>query len=151
MSLNAVGRPDLALREAIRLWDRSPSEELAVLGGKAALQSGRLAASLPRLEEALARYPTSEAIKTLVFLGLAFRVDDLLNRRALKEAARDLQQMRALKPDECGPYSGLAKVARLEGNDQEARHLLAEAARRDGGGACRQRAASDPLLAPLVE
>jgi hypothetical protein len=68
----------------------------------------------------------------------------------LREAEQDLRAMRALDPGSCGPYVGLAKVAALQGRDEESRTLLAEASRRDRDGACRERARQDPTLAPLI-
>ena len=73
-----------------------------------------------------------------------------MNRRALPEAERHLRRMIELQPDACGPYTGLAKVALLGGDQARARAMLAESARRDGDGSCRQQATADPLLAPLT-
>jgi hypothetical protein len=148
--LGAIGRPDLVLREVDRLWDITPSEDLAIVGGQAALQVGRLPAEIPRLQAALARNSTSAPIKQLLFLGFAFRVDALIDGRALQEAERDLRAMQTLDPAQCGPYVGLAKVAALAGRNQTAKDFLAEANRRDADGACRARARQDPTLTPLM-
>jgi len=144
-----VRRPDLALREFDHLWPQVPSEALAVLGGTAAMHTGQLGERLPWLEETQRQYPDSEAMKKLLFFGLAYRVDALLNQRALAEAERTLERMRKLEPEACGPFTALAKAALLGGDATKARSMLAEAARRDADGACRQQAAADPLLAPV--
>jgi len=147
----AFGRPDLTLREAERLWSTAPSEELAVIEGEAALRSGRLATSLPRLEAALRRHPGSAEIERYVALGLAFRAQELLDKGSPKEAELDLHRMLALTPDACGPYCGLAKAAVLQGDVARAQRLLAEALRKDTDGTCRHNARRDPHLAPLLD
>jgi hypothetical protein len=148
--LFAFGRPDLTLREAIRLWDTAPTEELAVLEGIAARQAQQLASDLPRLDRALSRYPTSESLKSLVALGFALRADERLNAGAWKDAESDLLRTIALTPRSCGPYAGLAKIAMLGGNEAKAREFLAESKRRDTDSSCLRMLRMDPQLAPLV-
>jgi len=148
--LPVIGRPDLALREAERLWQRTPAENLAVTLGQSAMTVGQMAASVPRLEDAYARYPHSDQIRALLGHALAFRVDALLTRNALAEAKRDLERMLVLDPHACGPYAGLAKVALLETDEARARVYVAHGTRNDRDGQCRQRAAQDPLLGPFL-
>ena len=148
--LQTIGRPDLALAAVDQLWPAVPSEALAVLAGTAAIQSGRLAGRVVWLEDALVRYPDSADLRKLVFFARAYEVEPLLQRQALPEAERHLRRMIELQPDACGPYTGLAKLAALGGDTTRARAMLAESARRDGDGSCRQQTATDPLLAPLT-
>ncbi len=147
--LTVVGRPDLALNEANRLWPQTRTEELGIMAGQAAFRSGRIAAQLPRLEEALALYPASSRIANLTALALGARADDLLNEGAFEEAERHLRRMVGLMPNACGPYTGLAKAAALRGDAAMARQLLAQAATKDGGAACQRSAEADPLLGRL--
>ena len=150
MFLAAIGRPDLAADEALRLWPTTRAEEIAVLGGQAAQQSGRLAEFAAPLAEAFDRDPDSDALRTLLFLALAYRSDAALNGGALADAETDLDRMRALQPESCGPYLGLAKIAALRRDPSEARRLLSEARRRDRDGTCGRGAAADASLRPLL-
>jgi hypothetical protein len=119
----------------------------------ARLSERRARAALYRgadLEDALARYPRSEQLRKLLVHGLAFRVDELLGRRAVDEATHDLDRMRVLDPAGCGPYAGLAKVALLRRDEPRAREWLIAGARLDASGQCRRLAAADPLVGPLL-
>lgn len=148
--LSAVGRPDLTLREANRVWAESGAEDVAIMAGQAALRTGRMATELPILEEALGRYPGSVALANLTAVALAARADELMSRGAVEEAERDLRRMLDLTPDACGPYTGLAKVAAARGDDAAARRLLGQAATKEGAAACRRNAEGDPLLGRLL-
>ncbi len=146
----AFGRPDLTLREARRLWDVAPSEDLAAVEGEAARRAQQLAGEVSRLEAAFRAYPASHDVKTYLLLALAFHADERLHAGATHDAAADARRMIALDPSACGPYCALAKAAILDGDAAAARGLLAEAWRRDPQGRCRRIADADPLLAPLA-
>jgi hypothetical protein len=149
--LSAIGRPDLAVDEALRLWPLTRSEEIAVVGGQAAQASGRLVEFLGPLEDANADHPDSTPLRTLLFLALAFRSDGALNRGALGDAERDLRRMTTLEPASCGPYLALAKVAALRRDAATAVRLLAEGRRYDRDRTCERSAAADPVLRSLRE
>ncbi|HEY2388256.1 MAG TPA: hypothetical protein VGK30_14940, partial [Candidatus Binatia bacterium] len=146
----AAGRPDLTLREARRLWDVAPHEDLALDEAEAARRAGLLADDLPRLEAALAAYPASRDLRTLVTLALAFHADERLQAGAPREAADDARRMIALDPAPCGPYLVLAKAAALAGDLGGARRSLDDARRRDGDGTCARSIRADPVLGPLA-
>jgi hypothetical protein len=148
--LSAIGRPDLAVDEALRLWPLTRSTEIVVLGGQAAQQSGRLADFVVPLDEAFARDPESAPLGMLLFLALAFRSDTALNRGALDDAERDLRRMTTLDAASCGPYLALAKVAALRRDSAAAARLLAQGRRYDRDGSCARSAATDPVLRALV-
>jgi hypothetical protein len=150
MFMFAVGRPDLTLIEAMRLWSDAPTEDLAVVEAEAARRSQRIAEELPRIEQALRTYPDSKDLKTFVTLGLAFRADERLRRGAIGDAELDLGRMIALAPDACGPYSALAKAAALRGDISRARDLVRESMQRDGDGTCRRALEMDPQLSALL-
>jgi hypothetical protein len=146
----AAGRPDLTLREARRLWDIAPNEDLAVDEGEAARRADLLAEDLPRLEAALTAYPASRDLRMLTTLALAFHADERLRAGAPREAATDARRMIALDPAPCGPYLVLAKAAALEGELGDAHRSLDDARQRDGDGTCARSIHGDPVLAPLV-
>jgi hypothetical protein len=149
--LSAIGRPDLALEESQRLWPVTKAEDVAVLGGKAARDSGLLLEYLPVLEEAALLYPNSEATQTLFFVALAFRADRSLNTGALAAAEEDLHRMISLQPHNCGPYFALAKAAALRRDSAEAKRLIVEGRSYDRDGICVRTAAADPVLAAVLQ
>jgi hypothetical protein len=146
----AIGRPDLTITAARRLWNVAPTEAVAVVEAEAARRSQRMIDELPRIEQAWRAYPHSNDLKTFVTLGLAFRADDQLGRGAIDAAERDLERMIALSPDACGPYSALAKAATLRGDPTKAKQLVRESVQRDVEGTCRRAIQSDPQLAGLL-
>lgn len=145
-----TGHPNLALALAEPLWTDAPSEALAVLIGAAATQTNAVGPRLPMLEAALARWPTSRDLFTLVFVGNGHEANRLLARGAAAQARPHLERMRALQPQACGPYTGLARAAILSGDRAEAAAMARAALARDGDGACRGFIASDPSLAALL-
>lgn len=146
-----IGRPELAFAEAVRVWAAAPVEDVAVLGGRAAQQAGRLPQFLPQLEDATARFPDTPELKGLLFMALAFRADRALaNPATLDDAERDLRRMLELQPGNCGPYTALAKAYALRGNGSEAKRWLGEGTARDRDGACGRMVAADPALAALL-
>ncbi len=149
--LVAVGRPDLAVAEFERVWDAAPAEQVAAVGGQAALRAGRLAAELPRLRAAVARYPRSEPIRASTFFALSYAVEDALGRRALADARAVAREMLALEPDACGPYLGLAKIAALEGDAGAARRFIGAAVTRDRDGTCRASVQRDAVLGAATQ
>jgi hypothetical protein len=146
-----TGRPDLALRAAEPLWSDVPSEALAVLIGAAATQANAVGPRLPMLEAALARWPTSRDLFTFVFVGHGHEANRLLGLGDAAAARPHLDRMRALQPQACGPYTGLARAALLQGNRDEAAAMVRNALARDGDGACRRFLASDAALASFVQ
>ncbi len=147
--LQTIGRPDLALRAAEPLWADVPSESLAVLIGLAAKQTHALGARLGWLESALERYPRSQDLQTLLFVGLADEANRLLGQRETSQSRRYLERMTSLQPRACGPYLGLAKIAAIEGDAARARRLRDQALARDVDGSCRAGIRGDAGLSAL--
>jgi hypothetical protein len=144
--LSAIGRPDLAVDEALRVWRVAPDEHVATQGGLAAQASGRLLDFVGPLEEAAARWPASAPIRRLLFFALAYRADRATAAGALADADADLERMATLQPGACGPFFGRAKIAVLRGDAARARRLLAEGRTADADGTCARGAAADPVL-----
>lgn len=149
--LYTIGHPELALVAAERLWQAVQTERIALLIGTTASQTGTLGTRLPLLESALARWPESADLQQTVFLALATEAGRLLSSGDLATARTHLTRMRTLQPNACGPYTGLAKIAALEGNTAEARALIAQALSRDTDGSCRQGLQADPQLSTLMK
>jgi hypothetical protein len=137
--------------EARRIWTIAPTEDVAVFGGRAAEQIGRLPDFLPQLEDAERHFPYSEAVRTLLFVALAVRAERALaDTRTLADAERDLEQMLRLQPDNCGPYYGLAKAAARKGALSEATRHMARGHAVDRAGTCARMVAADPILSGLL-
>ena len=145
-----IGRPDLALTAAERLWTTVPTARIATLIGSAAARTDTLVTRLPLLLSALDRWPASPELRNLGFAALAIEAGQLLGNGKLPEARAALDRMRTLEPNACGPYTGLAKIAALTHDPAEARTMIAAALTRDHDTSCRQCLQGDPDLSPLL-
>lgn len=148
--LYKIGRPDLALSAAERLYAAVPTARIATLIGATASQTGALAAHLPLLTAALDRWPASPELRNLVFVALATDANRLLGAGKLAEARTALERMRDLNPEACGPYTGLAKIAALSGDTADARTMVQTALSHDTDGSCRRGIGADPELGALA-
>jgi len=148
--LRAVGRPDLALAEADRLWRDGPATEIAAFAAAAAEEAGQLEQAIPRLEAALQQDRRSELLQSWLARALFHRAVGQISQGQLDEADDDLARSARLAPTEPGAPLARARVALMRGEPALARSLLGEALALDSDGAVRRTVVEDPELSSLV-
>ncbi|HEX5042009.1 MAG TPA: hypothetical protein VFV75_03835, partial [Candidatus Polarisedimenticolaceae bacterium] len=144
--LRAVGRADLALPIAERLWREGATLELATFRAAAAEEAGVLADEVPFLQDALQKLGTSESLTSRLARALFFRAVRAMAEGEIWAAERDLERSADLRPREAGPWIVLARIAAQRRDLDLARQRLSVARRRADPRALERMIGEDPVL-----
>ncbi|HEX6851570.1 MAG TPA: hypothetical protein VF139_09200 [Candidatus Polarisedimenticolaceae bacterium] len=148
--LRAAGRPDLALREADRMWSAGAHPAIATFAAASAEEAGVLEGQVERLEQALARFGEGRSVGRWLARACFVRGVRSAAEGRLAEATRDLERSWELAPDSPGTALALASVAAEAGREATSLEYLARALALSADPAIRRAAEADPKLAPLL-
>jgi hypothetical protein len=148
--LRGVGRPDLALEEADRLWRAGPDMGLAVFTAAVAEEAGELPRTVPQLEWALERRAGDPTLRSRLARAVYSRALRSLDQGRMTDGRADLERALVLVPAEPGPRVALARIDAAQGDLVSARRSLAAALALEDGPRIRAVVSADPLLSPLL-
>jgi tetratricopeptide (TPR) repeat protein len=146
----AAGRPDLALREADRMWAAGAEPEIATFAAASAEEAGSLPGQVERLEQAYARFGGGASVDRWLARARFVRGLGLAEEGRLGEAIADLERSWALAPGVPGTALALARVEVEAGREASALDHLRRALEPGADPALRRAAAEDPRIAPLL-